>query len=94
MRKIILLGLVISLLLIAGCGQQLVCNKPYILVGNDCCLDKNDNSICDKDETEIERTKCTSDNDCVGSASGRYCDTKVWECVGVPGPKIVNSSFS
>ncbi len=29
----------------------MVCNKPYIVVGNDCCLDKDGNSICDKDET-------------------------------------------
>lgn len=28
-----------------------VCNKPYIQVGSDCCLDENDNSICDTDET-------------------------------------------
>lgn len=27
-----------------------VCNKPYILVETSCCLDQNDNLICDKDE--------------------------------------------
>ncbi len=27
-----------------------VCNSPYILVGNSCCLDQNLNNICDKDE--------------------------------------------
>lgn len=32
-------------------GQPVVCNKPYILVGTGCCLDQNNNSICDKDET-------------------------------------------
>lgn len=26
------------------------CNKPYILVGNSCCLDQNNNGICDTDE--------------------------------------------
>ncbi len=26
------------------------CNKPYILVGTSCCLDVNDNAICDRDE--------------------------------------------
>jgi len=31
----------------------LVCNKPYILVGADCCLDRDNNSICDVDETTI-----------------------------------------
>ena len=32
--------------------NQVVCNKPYILVGNDCCLDQDDNSICDIDESQ------------------------------------------
>ncbi len=31
-------------------SSQIVCNKPYILVGTSCCLDENNNSICDKDE--------------------------------------------
>ena len=34
--------------------KAVVCDKPYIRVGMECCLDKNDNSICDKDETEIK----------------------------------------
>lgn len=28
-----------------------VCNPPYIRVGVECCLDRNNNSICDRDET-------------------------------------------
>lgn len=44
-------------LILAACSPQQAqqgptCNKPYILVGTECCLDKNDNAICDKDETE------------------------------------------
>jgi len=35
-------------------GMAVVCNKPYIQVGTDCCLDKDDNSICDSDEKEEE----------------------------------------
>ena len=30
--------------------KAVVCNKPYIRVGLECCLDQNSNSICDKDE--------------------------------------------
>jgi len=30
------------------------CNKPYIIVGHSCCLDQNDNAICDSDEEPIE----------------------------------------
>lgn len=27
-----------------------VCSSPYIRYGTDCCLDKNNNSLCDRDE--------------------------------------------
>ncbi|VVB51753.1 Uncharacterised protein [uncultured archaeon] len=40
--------------LASGCLQsqpEVICNHPYIRVGQDCCLDKNSNAICDKDET-------------------------------------------
>ncbi|MBI2134386.1 hypothetical protein HYU09_00200 [Candidatus Woesearchaeota archaeon] len=56
--------LILFAFLVSACSPQAkqpVCNKPYILVGNDCCLDKDDNSICDKDEvkeeTKVEETK-------------------------------------
>lgn len=59
--KYLTLFLVIFIFLISACATQPatqptqpVCNKPYILVGNDCCLDKDDNGICDKDESEKE----------------------------------------
>ncbi len=32
----------------------IVCNKPYIRHGYECCLDQNSNNICDKDEIEIK----------------------------------------
>ena len=37
-------------------AQNIVCNKSYILVGTFCCLDQNNNFICDKDETISEPT--------------------------------------
>jgi len=64
LRKIILLFVVSLFVLIIGCGYEIsgdnatgeaiVCNKPYIQVGQDCCLDKDDNTICDKDEVEAD----------------------------------------
>ncbi len=39
---------------LAGCilpQPEVVCNKPYIKVGTSCCLDVNDNKICDDHET-------------------------------------------
>ena len=32
-------------------NNLIVCSPPYIRHGSDCCLDKNNNSICDSDET-------------------------------------------
>lgn len=57
MKRLIPALLLIVVLLLSGCkggvtGGAVVCNEPYILVGTDCCLDQNDNQICDKDETE------------------------------------------
>jgi len=49
-------GIVITILLISGCieEEKFVCEKPYIQVGKECCLDENDNKICDKDELKEE----------------------------------------
>ncbi len=33
-----------------GVSFGVTCNKPYIKVGSNCCLDQNDNSICDADD--------------------------------------------
>lgn len=31
-------------------GRAIVCNEPYIRYGTSCCLDKDANNICDRDE--------------------------------------------
>ena len=31
-------------------NNVIVCNAPYIRFGSSCCLDQNNNSVCDKDE--------------------------------------------
>lgn len=37
--------------LVSGCTQQKpTCNKPYILVDSECCLDENNDKICDQDK--------------------------------------------
>ena len=33
------------------------CPQKYILVGSDCCLDENENGICDSDEAQTTTTK-------------------------------------
>jgi len=40
-------------ILLFGCAQQqpsYECNKLYMKVGSECCLDKDGNKVCDKDE--------------------------------------------
>jgi hypothetical protein len=36
--------------------QAVVCNEPYMRLGTGCCLDMNDNSICDNDENLIRES--------------------------------------
>jgi hypothetical protein len=36
-------------------GLFIKCEKPYIRHGSECCLDKNDNKICDIDEEEVSK---------------------------------------
>jgi len=40
-----------------------------------------ENGYCVQDQKIVE---CTSDADCINSAKGKYCDTKTWECSGIP----------
>ncbi len=57
MKPITLVLMVSALLFLYGCEQPVVCNKPYLLVGTECCLDNDDNKICDADETFVEDTR-------------------------------------
>lgn len=59
MKRIALIVLIVVFsALFIGCSSEtptggvVVCNKPYILVGTSCCLDSNNNNICDNDETK------------------------------------------
>jgi len=56
-------------------GKAVVCNKPYIRVGIECCLDKNDNQICDDDEGSQEASEGETtefENFCILSPG--FCD--------------------
>lgn len=37
--------------------KAVVCNEPYIRFGTSCCLDNNNNSICDEDESLINESE-------------------------------------
>jgi len=53
--------------------KAVVCNKPYIRVGMECCLDENDNNICDEDETK--KTEMPQEQPgCTDECSSDSCD--------------------
>jgi hypothetical protein len=61
MSGLLVFGLFLTAIFIQGCGAEtvtnattnaVVCNRPYILVGTACCLDANNNGVCDKDEVQ------------------------------------------
>ena len=51
-RLVLVSAIAAVFLFVFGCAAQqpFACNKPYIQVGSACCLDQNNNGICDKDE--------------------------------------------
>lgn len=51
--KALFVILLIVVIIYMGISQkQMVCNPPYILHGSDCCIDVNQDNICDKDQPE------------------------------------------
>ena len=55
MKEIIPILLAISAIMIIGCGNDgNICDEPFRIIDNECCIDSNNNSICDNDESEIE----------------------------------------
>jgi hypothetical protein len=73
MKRLIILLVLMGIVATSGCIQQVTCNKPYIKVGKECCLDINDNAICDRDEkisstTTTEVTTTTLEQEKIGIA--------------------------
>lgn len=52
MKKLMILASVLAILLLVGCVPPEVapCNAPYRQIGDRCCIDLNENAICDSDE--------------------------------------------
>jgi len=84
----------ITLLLISACGttksslketlaeitgNSVVCNKPYILVGKDCCLDRDYDNICDKDEPDQIIVGC-GNKICERGESCNSCEKDCGKC--------------
>lgn len=50
----ILLVAVIFVVAITGCSSQISCESPSKVIGNKCCVDKNNNDVCDTEEVAPE----------------------------------------
>ncbi|MFC1691853.1 hypothetical protein ACFL0W_06765 [Nanoarchaeota archaeon] len=55
--------------------KAVICNKPYIRVGIECCLDQDDNKICDRDEPSCDAGKSLIDGKCcIDQNQNEVCD--------------------
>lgn len=57
MKKIILITSILAILLLVGCLPQegaTACNAPYAKIGSKCCMDLNNNGVCDADEQPFQ----------------------------------------
>lgn len=55
--SIIILLIILALVIFAVSSYYSnSCKKPYIKVGKDCCLDANNNNVCDSDEIKEEQS--------------------------------------
>lgn len=57
MKKLLLVLSVLLILSLAGCEQKNICEKPNIPTDSGCCLDNNNNLICDVDEIKEIKEK-------------------------------------
>lgn len=74
MKKALLIIILLSLVvLLTSCSKERLvtfnCQSPYLLVGTECCMDANQNNVCDKDENCNNGLKDQdeTDVDCGGS---------------------------
>jgi len=83
-------------LILIGCSQQITCNKPYILVGNECCLDKDDNSICDEDDNQpqIEPDQEVKETEQVTQTNLNQDKEEEKELIKTEEPKLTSANFT
>ena len=78
--NIMIVVIIITTIVITGCKKDTTptqpkqqCYDPYIVDGNDCCLDKNKNNVCDEDEGVPEEERQLHDKD-IGRVIGTIAD--------------------
>ena len=53
MKRLTIMLLITALILTSCSSKEITCEKPYIKAGEKCCLDQNNNRICDSDDARI-----------------------------------------
>lgn len=74
-----LLFLILLLIFITGCSQKITCDKPYLKVGDSCCLDTDNNNICDTHERAQEIIIQEVDAECTIESDLKCVDMKTTE---------------
>jgi len=64
--------------IVAEPKTELECKFPMIRYGNGCCLDANNNTICDQDDTKMN----TTENTCIDENKDGICDDKESDVIG------------
>ncbi len=59
MKYSLIILTLLPLIILAACTQPLICNKPYIQHEQSCCLDQNENRVCDNDESSTTTSEIT-----------------------------------
>lgn len=86
--RFLLISAVAIVFFLSSCiqTQPITCRSPYILVGLSCCLDANNNSICDADENKKEGIICSKPYIRVGAGccldrnNDKICDSEeLWK---------------
>ncbi|HLC72828.1 MAG TPA: hypothetical protein VJH37_04570 [Candidatus Nanoarchaeia archaeon] len=94
MRKEIILSLLILTLVTAACSSPSTptpaCKPPFKALGSVCCLDNNNNDICDDSEKKLEQDACTIEtdcelNECLGCVNGEWARANPMpDCIRFP----------
>jgi len=63
--------------------NEVTCNSPYIEVGTSCCLDQNNNRICDNEEQSVQNQQAQQQEKSITSFSSAFnkeieLNSKVW----------------
>jgi hypothetical protein len=66
-KKGLIILFVIGMMFVSGCQASVVCETPYMRHGSECCLDQNDNKICDNDEESITIKQGSDDENVIAS---------------------------